>query len=186
MSFFAPAIVSKGTSAGILLAFIVEYNKKEKIGPAVLKYVSCEDSIEAIFNAFKYCVSTGLSEASECFIDFHPDTISEIEKIDVRISGDSLSLAVTLSLIEFISNLKIQSKVIATGAIRESLNLWSCNEVDNLSRKINLATSMCADIILIPGMRSELTISKNSASKIIHLPTILPKATNLLESLSLA
>lgn len=186
MSFFAPAIFSKGTLDGFLLKFVVKYSKKEKIGPSVLKYVSCEDTIEAIFNAFKYCVSTGLFEASECFIDFHPNTISEIEKNDVKISGDSLSLAVALSLIEFISNLKIESKIIATGAIRENLDLWSCNQVGNLSRKINLATSMCADIILIPSMHSKLKVSKNSSSKIIYLPKILPNATNLFESLSLA
>ena len=186
MSFFAPAILSKPATAGILLEFVVEYNKKEKVGPAVLKYASCEESIEAIFNAFKYCVSTGLCEASDCFVDFHPRTVSEIEKIGVRISGDSLSLAVALNLIEFTSNLKIESKIIATGAIRKNLDLWSCNEVGNLARKINLATSMNADIILIPGMPSKLTVSKNSLSKIVHMPIILPKANNLLESLNLA
>jgi hypothetical protein len=186
MSFFAPAIFSKRASAGILLGFKVEYNKRQKVGPGVLKYVSCDDSIEAIFNAFKYCVSTGLSEASECIIDLHPQTIAEIEKIDIKVSGDSLSLAVALNLIEFTSNLKIKSKIIATGAIRDSFDLWSCNKVGNLSKKINLANTLKADIILIPNTSSKFIVSKKSLSKIIPLPIILPKATNLLESLNLA
>jgi hypothetical protein len=185
LPFFAPAVLSKRVASGMLLGFTVEYNKKEIIGPSIIKYAPSEDSIEAIFNAFKYCATTGLPNVSECFINFHPHTISEIEKNDIKVSGDSLSLAVALNLIEFANNLKIKSKIIATGAIRENLDLWSCNKVADLPKKIDLASSMSADIILIPRMSAKIIDSKKSLSRIIQLPKMLPKATSLFESLSL-
>ena len=182
MAFFSPAFISRAGNTGILLQFEITHNKR-RIGSEILQYVSCEESIEAIFDAFNYCVDTGLPSAAGCMIDFSPQTVSEIKIRNLRVSGDSLSLAVALSLIEYVKNLNIKSKIIATGAIRKSNNIWNCNSVSGVDKKIILAKSLNADAIVVPqdGFNNKYIYDQDAT--IICMPLAMPSATSLLEFL---
>lgn len=181
VSIFAPAITDNPHSPGILLKFVVSKDPDCFIGPGIMAHVICPESIDGIFNAFSYCAETGLSAALECKIDLAPVTRGEIEARRLKIRGDSLSLAVALTLIAFVERRNIKSAISATGALRPAGRHWGCHVVANIKAKICLALKSKADIMLVPaGSHITKSESPSQMTRIVTLPAIIPDATQLM------
>ena len=187
MPIFAPAITEGPRSRGILLRFKISKGLDGFIGPGLLANVNCPDSFEGIFNAFRYCADTGLSAALGCSVDLAPETKIEVEARRLKIQGDSLSLAVALTLIAFVEGRRLKSAISATGALRHRGQSWGCEVVANIEDKISLARTNEIDLMIVPaGSHPTKRHSPSQITKIVTLPAVIPGATKLLMQLALA